>query len=223
MKRTLLLLLVLQLFVKAQSQDTIKNKFLEIHLNPVSILDAKSRYTLGFEYSATQHLSFVLDAGFGNSSINKPLIQYYGDYDFYEFRTECKWYWLKINYQSSLYSSLEMFYMNLTTLFTDSYYFPENHNYNIDYSSAVLNQSMVGGHLKTGIFVQGPGKFTWDIFGGIGYIYKNQTYSKVENPTINYDEHFIEWFPQDYRSEGMIDKFRVVFGIKLGYKLWTEK
>lgn len=228
MRRILFSLLILVFFAPGSysNDDEQLGQWLEIHINPVPLIDLTPRWRLGFEYKYNPKLAFDLELGYGNYAINKWRFKGTGsglDYTFKEIRPEVKYHFLNLNEEMSLYAAAELFYLNMTQSMTDSYYHLENHNAIIRYDEAIFHKEKMGVHLKGGLQLLAFKRLTLDFYGGLGLAQRWIGYADIINPVFDDVVVFEEWIPQIEKYPGTKTIFHLTMGFKVGIVLWKQQ
>jgi hypothetical protein len=218
----ILTLLTLQCFAQEGAGN---NSILNIKIMPLSVLDGNPRYRLGLEFISDLNLGVGIDFGVGSSSLNKWRLGKGGwgkEYQLYEIRPEIK-YLVQRKEDYYFYVATEFFFIRMRNVLESGSYHKEHTNYETRYDWANFSKQKYGAHLKGGVAIKFSTKFDLDIYAGIGAAKRKITYQDVINPIENPDPIFVEWLPQPHLFEGESRLLHLSMGIKIGYRLWTNK
>jgi hypothetical protein len=207
----------------AQSKEST-NKSFELHTMPLTLADYTPRLRLGAEYNASDKIGYCVELGIGNYFLNSNQLVARGssnDYLFYEIRTEVKYYFNTNKSNHSLYYSVELFYINMTDVFENNSYYPENTSGSIFYTKATFYKQKYGLHVKGGIKLIAFKRIDFDIYAGIGVARRNIDYKNVINPNTDYPED--DWgIGIGHKFEGKYTIFHATMGCKIGVILWKN-
>ncbi|MDT0555092.1 hypothetical protein [Patiriisocius hiemis] len=193
-----------------------------ILLNITTPLDPIApRYRMGYVSQVTPNWRVGLALGYGNNEINA-----FGndgrieeDYTLWEVRPQV-YYMFEPSNKKRPYFSGELFYINHTDNFSDTFYIPENNeNDIIRYDNIDYKRQKYGVNFKFGFMFKLIGEFGLDTYIGTGIRVRTVSFSNVINPRI--DENFDDelGFGNSYfREEGTVVGVNFTFGANLFYR-----
>lgn len=216
-----LLFLISHLYVSAQSsnaQETLTSNNSYITFNPTTIADPFApRLRAGYIQNLSTKWKIGAEMGYGNkgmtfltSDVNTGI-----EYSLWEIRPEV-FYILNPERKTVKYFSAELFYINQSNVFVDGD-FRDASGTDFDFDRANFTRQKYGLHLKYGLFLDIGKRMGLNFFGGLGFRYKNNTYSNVINPVENSRNRELFLSPHDVDGNGV--NVNLSLGLKLYYKI----
>lgn len=224
MKSVLIVIILLLFQINIISQEEESVQYIDLHFNPLTLLDFTPRIRLGLEYNNLSKLSYNIELGLGNNLMNylRNGNSNISDYKLLEIRPEIKYNFYKID-PTAFYTSLEFFYISASQTMENGSYSSQDFPGTIYFERANLFKSKYGSHLKIGLHSSSFDRINLDIYFGMGMARRIFNYSNIINPDYTDDNLFVEWVPQAYRFEGNTNLFHLTAGFKIGIILWKKQ
>lgn len=212
MRRLLLTLFSLTFALNISAQS------INLHTTPVASYDYSPRWRMGIEYNTENRLSYSLDVGYGNYTLNKFRVnglKWGEDYNFFEARPEVKYYFPQ-NRTGKIYAGIELLFLQLNNTFTNISLD------NVAYEEAIFHKRKFGGHFKTGTTYY-IGRLLVELSGGIGLAHRNRYYTDIVNPQPIYYYDSRENWGDGHKKVGKSIIWHFTYNLKIGFVLWQKE
>ena len=171
------------------------------------------RWNFGYIQNINEKIKIGVNFGIGAENFIFKTYNYnFSEYFIWEVRPEV---YIIHNPKSkvSIYNSIELFYINENALVKNSYYVNEN-DIGVYYQQADYNRQKIGVLANFGVFIPFSSYFGMNFYAGIGFKWRDNTYTNVIQADSNlyYEDH--SWISY-YRKEGLIFGFQPNFGVNL--------
>lgn len=182
------------------------------------------RYRVGYMKSIAANWRLGLDFGYGSNNLSftdyVPILDAWGkiddDYRLWEIRPEV-YYIINPNKLTQIYFSSELFYIHHKDVFHNNFIATKNKGFFI-YESANYRRQKYGMHVKFGVFTNVRKKLGLNIYTGLGFRFRENSYSNIINPVPWVDRR--DMIVIDYHEyEGLYFGWNWSLGIKLLYRL----
>ena len=218
-KTIILLLLVLSTLVLNAQNDSIANSAIikesYFTFDVFSSLNTYSpRWRVGYIKGISPKWKLGLNLGYGNSIISYTDFaeNFEEDYELWEIRPEL-YYNIRQTQKSTTYGSFELYYINHQDIYHNYYYLPIGGGV-IRYDQADYLRQKYGFNFNIGKFINMGKWFGMNIFTGLGFKIRNNSFSNVVNPEPA-EPDFIEALSH----KDMYDdsEYKVVEGLDYGF------
>lgn len=217
--RWILFIILLSIYEEAESQSASWSAgSLDVHIVPLTLLDANPRLRLGMEYHPYSRLGYSLEVGVGSSQLNQYRFNgnlWGQDYSLLEIRPELKWY-RKKHGANEVYYSAELFYLQMKDKLSNQYFYPEDTAEPVSFEEASFNKHKFGLQLKIGTKFLVWKRFSLDFYEGLGIAYRHIDYSNVVNPEI-FGSTICQFWQPPHELEGKYLLAQLSLGIRVGY------
>ena len=224
LKVLLLILIFSNSLVFAQKSDPIEkehsgdNSFVTINL--LSVLNPLNpRYRVGYIKSLNPNWRLGLDFGYGSSKLlfsGYKLYDSWGkmgeSYQLWEIRPEL-YYILNPTRKTQAYFSTELYYIHHKDSFQNNFIATKNSGFFL-YESANYRRQKYGLHLKTGVYINAGKRFGLNLYTGLGFRFRENTYSDIQNPVV-WDDHRDMLVIDYHEYEGLDFGLNWSFGLKI--------
>ncbi len=191
---------------------------LDLHIVPLTLIDANPRLRLGAEYHPHSRLGYSLEVGVGNTQLNQYRFNgslWGQDYSFFEIRPEVKYYKASQG-KFNVYYAAELFYLHMHDKLSNEYYYPAGSDEPISFSNAYFDKHKFGLQIKIGNKILLWNRLIIDYYGGLGIAHRHINYSNVLNPEIVGGTICEFWLPP-CQLEGDYFLIQPSLGLRIGY------
>ena len=225
-----LTLVLSAIILNAQNDNSIENSSVKkesyLTFDAFSSLNTYSpRWRFGYVKGISPKWKLGLNLGYGNSNISYTGFaeNYEEDYELWEIKPEL-YYNLRQTQKSTTYGSFELYYINHQDIYHDYYYLPIGGGV-IRYDQADYLRQKYGFNFNIGTFIHMGKWFGMNIFTGVGFKIRNNSFSNIVNPEPA-DPDFIEMLSHidmyddnEYKvAEGLDYGFNFSLGLKLLFR-----
>ncbi len=227
----LILLFISSSFLYAQTNSSISTKPLnESSFATFSIFSSldpfNPRYRVGYIQNLSPKWKLGVDLGYGSRKLSWSsslftttyLTSFGGaveeDYRLWEIRPEL-YYIIDPSHKYLQYISTEVFYIHQTDAYQHDHVDKNDMGY-FNFDKADFKRQKIGSHIKYGIFINPGEKLGLNVYTGIGFRFRNNTFSDIIN-LVPYDDP--REVAVDYNEvEGLFFGFNFSFGFRLYYR-----
>lgn len=177
----------------------------EVNTSPLSFLSSRPKLKIGVDYYLFRFLILGGDFGYGGSFVNAnlPNNPWEDQYRLFMFDIGAKVVLPNRCTQCDPYLSLSYFYLNMRSNIYNDYYVTDllNNDLATWYDLANYQQERFGWLYKAGIKIYLNPSMALDVYGGVGLIERNQSYSDLVNEQLlPYNKDNNRFGRNDYRT-----------------------
>ncbi len=218
-----LLFLIIPQFSYSQFEKNYNT--IDLHFNPLTLIDYTPRYRFGIEYNSNSNFAYNCEIGLGNYYFNGWRAEGMllgSEYKFLEIRPEIKYNFFQTE-RASIYTSVELFLTDTKAVFKEGEYYDISLEGTYTYESANFHRKKSGLHIKLGYRSMLFDRLSSELYFGVGMAKRVISYSNVEGAIYAGENLFIEWVPQNYKFEGTDNMIHLTAGYKIGFLIWKGK